>query len=355
MPAERDRTAKTSVGWAIGVRRRAAGAALLLLVWLAFAPVLAAAEAPVQAVTAVGFTVSDADQTAAFFRDVLGFEALSDVEASGEAHERLAGVFGARMRTVRMRLGTEEIELTQFLAPEGRPIPADVRPNDHTFQHVAIITSDMEEAYARLREHGIRHASSGPQELPDWNPNAGGIKAFYFRDPDGHFLELLEFPEGKGEARWHREDALFLGIDHTAIVVDETERSLAFYQDRLGLTVAGSSENWGPEQERLNGVFAARLRITALRAAEGPGIELLEYVSPSDGRPAPPDLRSNDVLHWQTTLATRELDRLTRRLLQASVPFLSPGAVEVGDSELGFRAAALFRDPDGHPLRLIER
>jgi catechol 2,3-dioxygenase-like lactoylglutathione lyase family enzyme len=36
---------------------------------------------------------------------------------------------------------------------------------------------------------------------------------------------------------------LFLGIDHTAIVVSDTEASLKFYRDVLGMTVAGESEN----------------------------------------------------------------------------------------------------------------
>ncbi len=44
--------------------------------------------------------------------------------------------------------------------------------------------------------------------------------------------------------------------------------------------MAGTSENHGLEQERLNNVFGARLRITALRAARGPGVELLEYLAP---------------------------------------------------------------------------
>src|SRR5262245_17083266 len=82
-------------------------------------------------------------------------------------------------------------------------------------------------------------------------------------------------------------DRLFLGIDHTAIVVNSTEASLACYRDTLGLRVVGQSENYGPEQERLNNVFGARLRITTLRAPAGPGVELLEYLTPRDGRPAP--------------------------------------------------------------------
>ena len=142
---------------------------------------------------------------------------------------------------------------------------------------------------------GVEHVSPEPQRLPDWNLAAGGIRAFYFKDPDSHVLEVLWFPPGKGHAKWRRADALFLGIDHTAIVVADTERSLACYRDALGLAVAGTSENWGPEQERLNNVPGAHLRITTLHAPAGPGIELLEYLAPDDGRPAPADARANDL------------------------------------------------------------
>src|SRR5439155_1036010 len=116
------------------------------------------------------------------------------------------------------------------------------------------------------------------------------IRAFYFRDPDGHALEILQFPPDKGDPRWHRpSDRVFLGIDHTAIVVGDTAASLGFYRDVLGMRVVGGSENHGPEQERLNNVFGARLRITTLRATAGPAVELLEYLTPRDGRPYPVD------------------------------------------------------------------
>src|SRR5258706_547970 len=110
------------------------------------------------------------------------------------------------------------------------------------------------------------HRSLGLQVLPAWNPNAGGIRSFYFRDPDGHPLEVLRFPQDKGNAKWHLPtDKLFLGIDHTAIVISDTEASLRFYRDRLGMEVAGESGNYGPEQERLKNVFGACLHITALK------------------------------------------------------------------------------------------
>jgi catechol 2,3-dioxygenase-like lactoylglutathione lyase family enzyme len=320
------------------------------LVLAAFAP-RADAAAAVEAVSRAGFTVSDLEASVAFFTRVLDFEKVSEREMAGEGIEHLTGAFPARVRVALLRLGSEELELDEYLAPAGRPFPADARADDLWFQHVAIVVSDMDAAYARLREHRVRHASSGPQRLPDWNANAGGIEAFYFRDPDGHFLELIHFPKGKGNPRWQdAQGRLFLGIDHTAIAVRDTEASLAFYRDLLGLRIAGSSENYGSEQEHLNGVFGARLRITGLTAGRGPGIELLEYLSPSGGRPRPADARASDLLAWHTDLAVRDLRAAEQALDHAHVDFDSPGAVEVD----GIGTALTAADPDGHRLRLIQ-
>lgn len=307
-------------------------------------------------VVSVGMTVADMDRSVAFYANVLSFEKVSDVEVSGEDYERLQGVFGVRMRVVRLRLGKESIELTEYLAPRGRPLPVDSRSHDRWFQHIAIIVSDMDRAYAWLRRHKVEHASSGPQRLPDWNLNAGGIRAFYFKDPDGHPLEILQFPTGKGDPKWHRAgDKLFLGIDHTAIVVADTEASLKFYMDNLGLQVVGESENYGTEQEHLNNVFGARLRITTLRAPAGPGIEFLEYLSPGDGRAMPLDTRANDLWHWQTRLTTRDGDAAARGLRGGKVSFVSAGVVAVPDGRLGFAKGVLVRDPDGHAVQVVEK
>src|SRR6201981_4208784 len=216
----------------------------------------------VEGVDAIGITVSDMDRAVDFYSKVLTFEKVSDTEVAGEGYEHLEGVFGLRMRVVRMRLGDEFIELTEYLAPKGRPIPIESRSNDRWFQHIAIIVSDMDRAYGILREHRVKYASTGPQTLPVYIRGAGGIRAFYFRDPDNHFLEVLQFPPDKGDPKWHSQSGkLFLGIDHTAIVVGDTDESLRFYRDELGMHIAGESENYGTEQENLKNVFEAGLRI----------------------------------------------------------------------------------------------
>ncbi|HEY2796497.1 MAG TPA: VOC family protein [Thermoanaerobaculia bacterium] len=326
----------------------------LAVLALLFCAAAAGAQAPLATeVASVAIPVSDLDRSVAFYTDVLTFQEVGRTEVAGEAWERLEGVFGLRMRTARLRLGSEQIELVEYLAPEGRPVPADSRSNDLWFQHVAVIVSDMAKAYAHLRAHKVRHASSGPQRLPDWNRSAGGIEAFYFKDPDGHALEVLAFPPGKGDPRWQEKSRLFLGIDHTAIVVSDTEASLRFYRDALGLRVAGESENSGVEQEHLNNVFGARLRITGLRASQGPGIEFLQYLAPSDGRPRPAGTRANDLIAWQTRLRVGDASAVEKALRAGRAPFLSPGLVRVPVAEAGFAEALLVADPDGHQVQLV--
>jgi catechol 2,3-dioxygenase-like lactoylglutathione lyase family enzyme len=312
--------------------------------------------ASAQAVAMVGLTVSDMQRSVDFYTRVLDFTKETDDELAGDGVEELQGVFGARIRVVRLRLGEERLQLTEYLAPRGRPAPADARSNDRWFQHVAIIVSDMDRAYARLRQFRVEHASTGPQTLPKTIPGAAGIRAFYFRDPDGHPLEILQFPPDKGAPKWHRSSGrLFLGIDHTAIVVDDTETSLGFYRDALGFRVAGESFNFGTEQEHLNNVRGARLRITGLRAAAGPGIEFLEYLAPSDGRPFPADERANDLVHWQTTILVPNAATAAAVVRRGRFRLVSPGPVTLSDTSLGFRRGLRVRDPDGHVVQLVEQ
>ena len=340
--------------------RQIAAVIAILIGFSANAPRIASAQdqtssPPIHGVSEVGMVVSDMNRSVDFYSSILGFDKIADVEADGAGVERLDGLFGARVRIVRMRLGAETLELTEFLAPQGRPIPLDSRSNDRWFQHIAIITSDMDAAYRRLRDHNVRHASSGPQTLPSYITAAAGIRAFYFRDPDNHFLEVLQFPPDKGDAKWHAQRGkLFLGIDHTAIVVADTEESLRFYRGVLGMRVAGESENYGTEQEHLNNVFGARLRITSLRAAQGPGVELLEYLAPRTGHAMPADSQSDDAWAWETTVAFENAEDMESRLRGAKAAFVSPGVVSLESEDLGFRRGFLVRDPDGHLVRVTQ-
>jgi catechol 2,3-dioxygenase-like lactoylglutathione lyase family enzyme len=309
----------------------------------------------VQSIASMGFTVSDMDRSVAFYRDVLMFRLVSDIEVDGPEYDQLYGCFGVRARVVRMRLGGQQIELTQFISPPDlRLIPVPSYSHDLWFQHFAIVVRDMDVAWAQLRKHHVRQISPRPQTIPTSNLAAAGIKAIKFRDPDGHNLELLWFPDGKGNPVWKRgEGDLFLGIDHTAMTVRSTENSLKFYRDLLGFTVAGRTLNMGTEQEHLDSLPGARARVTGLTPTIGPlGVELLEYERPTAGRPFPTDSHPTDLWHWQTTMIVPDVE-IAAAQVHGMGQMISAGVVTLPDKSLGFAKRLVVRDPDGHAIQLV--
>jgi catechol 2,3-dioxygenase-like lactoylglutathione lyase family enzyme len=269
--------------------------------------------------------VSDLDRAEAFYRDGLGFSVIARGR-SNQATLAVLGVGDISAVEVVMRLGAQDIALVQF-AKQGRPYPRDSRSDDLWFQHLALVVNDMDRAYAHLSSHAgwCPISEGGPQLLP---PSNGAVRAFKFRDPDGHPLELIWFPPAQGRAVWHQRvsAALFLGIDHSALSVASTPRSLAFYR-ALGLQMSERSVNWGPAQERLDGVPRVRVRVTSLRpvSAASPGLELLGY------RPlgrAAGTVFPNDLMTDWVTLAVRPS------------PGVSPCAIQ---------------DPDGHRFILADQ
>ena len=280
--------------------------ALAFLGGLLLGAPLVYAASTVGSVDRILIPVSQLDRAAEFYTGALSFVPSETRALSGRI----------------LRLGNETIELVQR---NGRAIPVDSRSNDRWFQHLAIVVSDIDQAYAAVLRAGAAPISAGPQLLPAWNSNADGIRAVYFRDRDGHPLELIQYPPGKGERRWQDKDRLFLGIDHTAVAAGDSGSSIAFYRDRLSLRVTGQSENWGIEQDRLSAVPGAHVRITTLRPRNaGPGIELLQYLMPRDGRPMPTDTTADDL--WVEEVVLR--------------------------AAFGTVSGELLRDPDGHAIRI---
>jgi catechol 2,3-dioxygenase-like lactoylglutathione lyase family enzyme len=199
--------------------------------------------------------------------------------------------------------------------------------SDLIFQHLAVVATDIRQAYQRLLgvEGWSPISNGGPRRLP---LSSGGVTAFKFRDPDGHPLELLAFPPDRTPHGWKTDRGLFAGIDHSAIVVSDTARSIAFYET-LGLSVVSRSLNSGIEQEKLDGICEPRVEVTALAPHHStPHVELLCYAS---GAHRPHGiLRSNDVA------ATRVVMEAERTAEERP-------------------ACRRLCDPDGHHLLIVPR
>ena len=269
-----------------------------------------------RALSLVGFELTVADLSAAE-RFYTGLPGVSVVR-QGWAEPAMAALLGAKsIEEIALRRGGQSIVLQHF-TPAGAPYPDERRSCDQAFQHLALPVTDAVSAAAELMATPI--SRNGAQVLP---ASSGGATAYKFRDPEGHPLELIEFSD--------RHES---GVDHSAIVSADVERSIAFYRDTLGLVVAARQTNRGPAQDRLDGLEGTVVEVVALQpATPTPHIELLAYQSPAIV-PAQP--------HEARDIAATRLVLTVDRLAQ-------PG-VQLADGS----RAALIRDPDGHLLVLIQ-
>ncbi|WP_104900562.1 VOC family protein [Nostoc sp. 'Peltigera membranacea cyanobiont' N6] len=316
----------------------------------------------VQKIRAIGLTVTSCNRSVDFYTQALGFELVSDITVEGQDYSDLQGITEAKIRIVTLQLGDELIELMEYLNIKGKPIPKDSQSNDIWFQHFAIVVSDMDRAYAQVCSFSIEPISVAPQTILSDNETSGGVRAFKFKDPDGHDLELIWFPADKGQDKWHQDtNRLFLGIDHSAMsttgyayAVSNTEENLHFYRDLLGMQVDSRNLNWRATQTSLDNLPGAKVRITSLRPAQGGlGIELLDYLVPGKGRPIPSDWKSSDIAHMQIELVVNDIEQVVEILRQNEVQFISPRVVQFTDSGSPYRKGCLVKDPDGHAILII--
>lgn len=288
----------------------------------------------------IGLTSRDPTALAGFYEAAFGFVRLRESVLEGVEFGRLVGIPGVVGHATTLRLGRESIELTGF-RPQGRPYPAGVAGWNPLFQHFAIVVSDMGAALARLSAVAgwTPISDGGPVHLP---ARSGGVTAYKFRDPEGHPLELLEFSDAGIPAVWRRAGrGIFLGIDHSAISVADTARSVAFYE-RLGLRTGMRSLNVGAEQARLDAVPEAAVEVTALEPPRAtPHVELLCYRGNFDRAVAMS--RSNDIASTRLIFETGDHQGISE-FNDAAVG--SSGLVRVA----GGRAA--LRDPDEHEVWL---
>ena len=361
-PSLRSARRKAAIRGSAGVcRALLAGGILMLAVALSgHADARDRLPGDVERLKMIGFTVADVDRETTFFTKVLPFEKIADFRVAGSEYDKMEGVFNVNMRIVHLKLGEQIVELTQHVSPPtGRPIPVPSYSNDAWFEHMAIVVSDMGAAYKILQQNNVQQISANPITIPESNPGAAGIKAIKFRDPEGHDLELIYFPTGKGDPSSQKSgNQLFLGLDHTAMTVDSTEKGVAFYRDVLGFEVGGVTFNSGATQEVLDDLFNDTCLVTPMvPVVAPPHIEFLDYKTPPGGRPMPVDTKANDLWHWQTTLVTKDIGAAADRLRKADAQFITPDVVSIPletQAELGFKKAVMVRDPNGHAIRLIE-
>ncbi len=160
----------------------------------------------------------------------------------------LTGVFGTRVRSARLQLGDELVELEQYLAPTGEPIPVDSRSNDLWFQHFAVVVSDMEQRYAHVRRLRGAVDLQRAADHPRIQPGGGRHQGLQVQGSGRPSARAAVLPARQGPAKWQQTRAACSSASTTRPSrVSSTERSTGFWRDLSGLKVAGGSLNTGAD------------------------------------------------------------------------------------------------------------
>jgi catechol 2,3-dioxygenase-like lactoylglutathione lyase family enzyme len=137
-----------------------------------------------------GIVCANIDPMLEFYTGVLGLKLVGDAEATPELSER----FGATPHGYRIvRLQTsygERIKLVQPKqdAPRPQAVPRWVYER-HGLAYLTFVIADVRDAVKHLRAHGVKLVSDGPVEVRP------GVLALYFLDPEGNYLEFVEYPD----------------------------------------------------------------------------------------------------------------------------------------------------------------
>ena len=138
-----------------------------------------------------GLVVSDIERALSFYTETLGLSI--ERQATESSGKWIGDVVGFDSPTLRIAYvgpgGGHSIELIEYVEPSGVK-EQNLKPrNDVGAAHVGMIVDDVNAWYEKLIRDGVN--ATGPPTLRDaeypW-----ARYAFYFQDPDGNWLEMVE-------------------------------------------------------------------------------------------------------------------------------------------------------------------
>jgi len=170
---------------------------LMLVCLLSLSTSLRAQTSIVSDIEHVGINVPDIQTGLSFFRDVLGFEQVTEIGPfvlDDTWRKRYKVRSGTNLsKIVMLRAGNgSNIELFEFDPDKGNK--NQPYQNDMGWYHIAFYTEDMQASVAYLKSKGINII--GEPSTSTEGPTAGETWV-YFSSPWGSQFELISYPQGK--------------------------------------------------------------------------------------------------------------------------------------------------------------
>ena len=141
----------------------------------------------------VGLTVSDLDKSIDFYRDILGLKFQGEIFMEGKETDKLFCKKNCKARVAYLNGSTSvdapPVELIQFVDEKIKKVQSDLFTT--SISELCFYTDNIEEVYERLVKNDVECLSE-PQFFDFSSHGFGKSKAFYFKDPDGIVLEMMQ-------------------------------------------------------------------------------------------------------------------------------------------------------------------
>ena len=141
----------------------------------------------------VGLTVSDLERSIAFYRDMLGLEFQGEIFMEGEETDKMFRMENCKARVAYLNgsanIETPPVELIQFVDNEIHKEQSNLFKT--SISELCFYTDDIDTIYKKLIENNV-DCLSEPQYFDFRADGFGESKAFYFRDPNGIILEIMQ-------------------------------------------------------------------------------------------------------------------------------------------------------------------
>ncbi len=137
----------------------------------------------------IGIVVKDADRTASFLTNAIGFKEVRGFPVSSELGRKI-GLIDGHAINVRVFVLDEADQATRIKilsfpkAPGKQPDQAYIH-SALGIRYLTLYVKDMNRALERLKQAGIKLLGETPVDL------GGGTLLVAVKDPDGNFLELI--------------------------------------------------------------------------------------------------------------------------------------------------------------------
>jgi len=139
--------------------------------------------------THIGICVADLERSIRFYRDLLGFAHLSELQVAGEPTSTLLQLDNVVLRAVYLERDGMRIELLHYGSP-GHEGSGDPQPmNRLGLTHLSLRVDNLSLLLAELRRSEVRILDTTRIDIPTF-----AAAAVFITDPDGTLIELVQAP-----------------------------------------------------------------------------------------------------------------------------------------------------------------